>query len=217
MANSGDSPITLEVVTERAQWRQFLALPHRLYATDPAWIAPLDFEQRQRFSPANHFFDHARWRAWLALRGGVVVGRITAQIDEMHLRQHAEGGPTMITHGIAMVLHILSAVLWVGGMFFAYMALRPAAATVLEPPLRLQLWVQAFKLFFVWVWLSIIVILVTGYWMLFAVFGGFGNAGLHIHIMHGAGILMVLIYLHVFDWPEGGELRVPVPDGTPVI
>ena len=91
MANSGDSPITLEVVTERAQWRQFLALPHRLYATDPAWIAPLDFEQRQRFSPANHFFDHARWRAWLALRGGVVVGRITAQIDEMHLRQHADG------------------------------------------------------------------------------------------------------------------------------
>jgi GNAT superfamily N-acetyltransferase len=91
MANSGDSPITLEVVTERAQWRQFLALPHRLYATDPAWVAPLDFEQRQRFSPANHFFDHARWRAWLALRGGVVVGRITAQIDEMHLRQHADG------------------------------------------------------------------------------------------------------------------------------
>ncbi len=91
MANSGDSPITLEVVTERAQWRQFLALPHRLYATDPAWVAPLDFEQRQRFSPANHFFDHARWRAWLALRGGVVVGRITAQIDEMHLLQHADG------------------------------------------------------------------------------------------------------------------------------
>ncbi len=92
MATTGDSAVALEVVTERAQWRQFLALPHRLYADDPAWVAPLDFEQRQRFSPANHFFEHARWRAWLAFRNGVPVGRITAQIDEMHLQQHARRG-----------------------------------------------------------------------------------------------------------------------------
>lgn len=119
--------------------------------------------------------------------------------------------------GIA--LHLLAAVIWVGGMFFAYMALRPAAASVLEPPHRLQLWVQVFKLFFLWVWLSVVVILVTGYWMLFSVFGGFANAGMHIHLMHGAGIIMVLIYLHVFfapyrrlrhavivqDFPEGAR------------
>ncbi len=90
MAQTGEPVVALQVVTERAQWDQFLALPHRLYADDPAWIAPLDFEQRQRFSPANHFFDHARWRAWLAVRAGVPVGRITAQIDAMHLRQHAD-------------------------------------------------------------------------------------------------------------------------------
>ena len=100
-----------------------------------------------------------------------------------------------------ITLHLLAAVIWVGGMFFAYMALRPAAARVLEPPHRLQLWVQVFKLFFVWVWLSIIIILSTGYWMLFNIFGGFGGAGTHIHIMHGAGIVMVLIYLHVFFAP----------------
>jgi uncharacterized membrane protein len=102
---------------------------------------------------------------------------------------------------LSIALHLLSAVIWVGGMFFAYMALRPAAAQVLEPPHRLQLWVQVFKLFFLWVWLSIIVILVTGYWMLFGVFGGFANAGLHIHLMHGGAIVMVLIYLHVFFVP----------------
>ena len=120
---------------------------------------------------------------------------------------------------VSIALHLLPAVIWVGGMFFAYMALRPAAATVLEPPQRLQLWVQVFKLFFVWVWLSIILILASGYWMLFGVFGGFANAGMHIHIMHGAGIVMVLIYLHVFfapyrrlrhavvvqDYAEGGK------------
>jgi len=120
---------------------------------------------------------------------------------------------------VSIALHLLAAVIWVGGMFFAYMALRPAAAQTLEPPLRLQLWVQVFKLFFIWVWLSIIVLLATGYWMLFAVFGGFANAGLHVHIMQGAGIIMVLIYLHIFfapyrrlrhavivqDYAEGGK------------
>lgn len=120
---------------------------------------------------------------------------------------------------VSIALHLLASVIWVGGMFFAYVALRPAAAQMLEPPLRLQLWVHVFKLFFIWVWLSIIALLATGYWMLFAVFGGFANAGMHIHIMHGAGIIMVLIYFHVFfapyrrlrhavivrDYAEGGK------------
>ena len=49
--------------------------------------------------------------------------------------------------GIALLLHLLAAVVWVGGMFFAYVALRPAAAQ-LEPPARLTLWVGVFKIFF---------------------------------------------------------------------
>ena len=101
----------------------------------------------------------------------------------------------------SIVFHVLSAVIWVGGMFFAYNALRPAAAQVLEPPLRLELWVQVFRRFFVWVWLSIVLLLTTGYWMLFNYFGGFAGAGTHIHIMHGGGLLMVFIYLHVFFAP----------------
>jgi uncharacterized membrane protein len=101
----------------------------------------------------------------------------------------------------SIALHLLAAVVWVGGMIFAHNSLRPAAAQVLEPPLRLELWVQVFRRFFVLVWISIAVILATGYWMLFNYFGGFAGAGIHIHIMHGAGIIMVLIYLHVFFIP----------------
>ena len=100
-----------------------------------------------------------------------------------------------------IAFHILAAVIWVGGMFFAYTALRPSAAQVLEPPLRLELWVQVFRRFFVWVWLSIGLILLTGYGMLFTYFGGFASAGTHIHIMHGGGLLMVAIYLHVYFSP----------------
>jgi uncharacterized membrane protein len=101
----------------------------------------------------------------------------------------------------SIALHLLAAVVWVGGMIFAHNSLRPAAVQVLEPPLRLELWVQVFRRFFVLVWISIAIILASGYWMLFNYFGGFAGAGIHIHIMHGAGIIMVLIYLHVFFAP----------------
>jgi uncharacterized membrane protein len=101
---------------------------------------------------------------------------------------------------IAITLHILAAVVWVGGMFFAYLALRPAAAG-LEPAQRLALWSRTFKRFFAWVWAAVIVLPVTGYWMIVAVFDGFANVGVYVHIMQALGILMILIYLHVFFAP----------------
>ena len=120
---------------------------------------------------------------------------------------------------IAIPLHLLSVVVWVGGMFFAYMALRPVAASQLEPPLRLALWVGVFGRFFPWVWVSILLILGTGFWMIFSVFGGFATVGLYVHLMLGLGIVMMLIFFHVFfapykglkaavaaeNWPEGGR------------
>lgn len=102
---------------------------------------------------------------------------------------------------VTIALHIIAAVIWVGGMFFAHQALRPAAAQVLEPPLRLQLWVQTFKRFFLWVWLCTFVLLGTGYWMMFSYFGGFAGAPMHIQLMQGLGIVMIAIYLHVFFAP----------------
>lgn len=121
--------------------------------------------------------------------------------------------------GVAVLLHVVAVVLWVGGMFFAYMVLRPVAAAQLEPPQRLTLWVGVFGRFFPWVWASIVAILATGLWMIFGVFGGMGAIALYIHAMFGLGILMMLIFLHVFfapygrlkravaaqDWPAGGK------------
>ena len=102
---------------------------------------------------------------------------------------------------IAIPLHLLAAVIWVGGMFFAYMALRPVAATLLEPPLRLHLWSKTFARFFPWVWASVFTLIATGLWMVFSVYGGFGKAGLHIHLMTGLGALMILLFAHVFFSP----------------
>lgn len=121
--------------------------------------------------------------------------------------------------GAAVLLHVIAVVIWVGGMFFAYMVLRPVAASQLEPPVRLRLWNGVFALFFPWVWVSVVLVLLTGLWMIFAVFGGMGGVGLYVHAMLGLGILMMLIFFHVFfapygrlkravaaqDWPAGGK------------
>lgn len=88
MGNQEGNQAVIEAVSERRQMRDFLQLPKRLYANDPAWIAPLDILQSDRVSPKNHFFEHATFRAWVATRAGRVVGRITAQIDALHLQQH---------------------------------------------------------------------------------------------------------------------------------
>ena len=102
---------------------------------------------------------------------------------------------------IAITLHLLAVVVWVGGMFFAYMALRPVAATLLEPSLRLPLWSQTFARFFPWVWAAVILLPLTGYWMILYVFGGFSGLALYIHIMQAVGIVMILIFLHVYFAP----------------
>jgi uncharacterized membrane protein len=101
---------------------------------------------------------------------------------------------------ILVALHALAAVVWVGGMFFAYIVLRPAAGP-LETPARLSLWRRVFSRFFPWVWASIAVLLVSGYAMLFLRFGGFAGAGLHIHVMQLTGILMMLLFFHLFFAP----------------
>ena len=103
--------------------------------------------------------------------------------------------------GIALLLHVLAAVIWVGGMFFAYMSLRPVAASQLEPPLRLALWVGVFRNFFPWVFAAIVTLLATGYWMVLAFYGGFDAVGLHVHLMIWSGYVMMLLFLHVFFAP----------------
>lgn len=102
---------------------------------------------------------------------------------------------------LAIALHVLAAVIWVGGIFFAYVAMRPAVGLVVDAPQRGVLWCHTLTRFFRWVWVSIAVLLATGYWMIFTVFGGMAGAGLHIHVMQGLGIVMMLIFLHVYFAP----------------
>ena len=119
---------------------------------------------------------------------------------------------------LALVLHVLGAVVWVGGMFAAYVCLRPATGP-LEPPQRLRLWRDFFGIFLPWVWVAILLLLVSGYGMVFVTFGGFRGAGLHVHLMQGLGWVMILLFFWLFhgpwlklkravesaDWPAAGR------------
>jgi uncharacterized membrane protein len=104
---------------------------------------------------------------------------------------------------LLVALHALAAVVWVGGMFFAYLVLRPAAGP-LEPAVRLRLWQRVLGRFFPWVWASVAVHLATGYGMLFVYLGSFAGAGAHIHVMQATGIVMTLLFLHLYfgPWPR---------------
>ena len=109
---------------------------------------------------------------------------------------------------IALTLHLLASVVWVGGMFFAHMALRPVAAGLLEPPQRLPLLHGVLSRFFPWVWLAVLIILVTGFWIFLGPFGA--NAGLYVHLMMGIGSLMALIFFFIYFVPfarMGAALR----------
>jgi uncharacterized membrane protein len=101
---------------------------------------------------------------------------------------------------LLIALHVLAVVVWVGGMFFAYMVLRQSAGP-LEPEARLTLWHRVFRRFFPWVWSSIVLLLASGYGMIFLYFGGFAGAGLYIHVMQGIGLVMMLLFLHLFFVP----------------
>lgn len=70
--------------------RDFLRVPHRIYRGDPAWVAPLTLERRLHLSRQNPFFEHAEARLFVAYRDGLPAGRISAQIDRLHLERYRD-------------------------------------------------------------------------------------------------------------------------------
>jgi hypothetical protein len=85
--NSCSTVEILPVRTRRDLWR-FIDLPDQVHSGDPAWIAPLRIERRLHLSRFNPWLEHGRWQAWLALRNGNPVGRITAQVDSLHRNRY---------------------------------------------------------------------------------------------------------------------------------
>ena len=126
----------------------------------------------------------------------------------------------MTADTLIYALHVLAALIWVGGMFFAWMILRPAAVSALEAPARLSLWLEVFRRFFQWVWVAVVVLPISGVGMLHLRFAGFAGAPRYVQVMMGLYIAMLALFLRIQllqlpplqqavqaqDWPTGGAV-----------
>ncbi len=99
-------------------------------------------------------------------------------------------------HQALLLLHLLGAITWVGGMFFAYFCLRPAAADTLQPPQRLPLWSATLQHFLRYTALAVLLVLASGLAMFFRL--GFHAAPAGWHIMFALGLLMAALFSYVF-------------------
>ncbi|EUB72028.1 copper resistance D domain protein [Pseudomonas sp. GM41(2012)] len=131
----------------------------------------------------------------------------------------------MTPFGLVYTLHVLSALVWVGGMFFAWMVLRPAAMKALEGPARLKLWVEVFQGFFRWVWIAVVLLPISGVGMIHLQFSGFEAAPRYVQVMMGLYVVMTALFIRIQalllpelrtavaaqDWPTGaatlGKIR----------
>lgn len=85
-------PVLIRPVTTKQDRAAFVDLPWTVYADDPAWVPPLKSEVHGLLDPkTNPWFLHAKAQLWLAERGGAVVGRISAQVDELVLEHMGAG------------------------------------------------------------------------------------------------------------------------------
>jgi uncharacterized membrane protein len=96
-------------------------------------------------------------------------------------------------------LHLLFAVLWVGGLFFAYVVLRPSMVAI-EPPQRMLLHTRVFKKFFLVVWHAMPLIIITGFAML-GLRWDIATLPWQINAMMGLGLLMAAVFLAIFFGP----------------
>jgi hypothetical protein len=84
------SPLHIVKVEKRETLNEFIRLLWPLYKNDPAWVPPLILERRMQLAPNNPYFEHATYSSWVAYRNGRAVGRISAQVDQLHLEQHQD-------------------------------------------------------------------------------------------------------------------------------
>ncbi len=102
--------------------------------------------------------------------------------------------------GWVLAIHVLCAVIWVGGMFFAYVVLRPSLS-ILEPIQRIALHTQVFRRFFLVVWHAMPLILISGFAVLFGFYGGMAYVGWNIHVMMLLGLIMSAVFVLIVFGP----------------
>ncbi len=82
--------LTIEPIESKTDLKKFIKVPWHIYKNDSTWVPPLLLDKKLQLSPKNPFFKHAEVRYWIARRNGQPVGRISAQIDKLHLERYQD-------------------------------------------------------------------------------------------------------------------------------
>jgi len=83
-STSASGELQVRPAESRRELDAFVELPYRLYTSEPNWVPPLRSERRRFLDRRrNPFFEHARAQYFLAWRGDRVVGRVSAQVDDL--------------------------------------------------------------------------------------------------------------------------------------
>ena len=86
------SEVRVRPVASAADRQAFVDFAWDVYKDDPAWVPPLKDEVHGLIDPRkNPWFGHAKAQFWLAERDGRVVGRISAQVDDL-VQEHMGAG-----------------------------------------------------------------------------------------------------------------------------
>src|SRR5690348_2857368 len=86
------SSVTIRPVATKKNRKAFVDFAWEVYRDDPHWVPPLKDEVHGLITPGkNPWFEHAKAQLWLAERDGKVVGRISAQVDDL-VQEHMGHG-----------------------------------------------------------------------------------------------------------------------------
>jgi hypothetical protein len=85
------SAITMRQVGQGVSAADFMQVPHITQGHDPYWVAPLPLIEAPRLNPKKHpWYQHGEAALFIAYRDGKPVGRISAQVDQNHLKVHKD-------------------------------------------------------------------------------------------------------------------------------
>ena len=133
-------------------------------------------------------------------------------------------------YDIAKLLHLISAIVWMGGMTFMLFALRPAALAVMEPEPRTRLMAEVWRRFFAIVAVAVVVLFATGTHLYTQTFkalklsSGVGSVPLGWNVMLVIGLVMILMFGHIYfaslpkfkravaaaQWPAAGAVAAKI-------
>lgn len=103
-------------------------------------------------------------------------------------------------NAIALILHLVAINVWVGGTFFAIVILGRAIKNIAAEQ-QLLLWQLVLERFFTWAWVAVFILLTSGTWMVYSIYGGFDTIPVYIMLMGLIALLMISVFIYIYFFP----------------